>query len=264
MTPGDDLGILRRLVAQVRLRGRIAHGLAGAVILACGAGAAALAWTAEVTAAGAVLLAPALAASAALAAAGAAMLAGAAFRPPTEKRIADWIEIALPQLRDSLATALEGGPLAPVAAAYAARRIDPAAVRAVEPARRRRARPALLAAAGVVLVWTCLARFQAAAGRNAPGGAGAPGPDRPAAGGDAGAEPSRPVAYPPPDEPSAALDVKIVVRPADVERPTAAPRHSNQGAAAASEVLLGAPEGFERAVELFMVGDGPVTSAPGE
>ena len=113
MSPASETAgmAIRRFVDRVRRRSRAEDAVAGAAALVCGTGAGSVGWmlaSGGVSAAGMVLV-PAGCVAGAL---GARMLARAVFRPPPRERAAAWVEGAMPDLRDSLATALEAGSLA--------------------------------------------------------------------------------------------------------------------------------------------------------
>ncbi|MHC5053731.1 MAG: hypothetical protein ACYTKD_03320 [Planctomycetota bacterium] len=262
MSPETATITIRRFVDRVRRRSRAEDAAAGGVAFVCGTCAGTVGWMLASGGAG-TLAAPVLAAGCAVAFLGARRLARAVLRAPSRARVAAWIEDAMPELRDALATTVEAGPLAEVSAEYAAPRIGQARAGALLPAPARRARAWLVAGALAVLLAGCVVAFlatpdargpepRAEAGRG-PGTADAPGAmgasTMPAAG-----------AVRDSDLPGEAAAVDVVAAEGRAGQMTlravAAPRDRARGAgpADATEILVSSPQGFERAVELFMAG----------
>ncbi|MHC4250810.1 MAG: hypothetical protein ACYS9X_16920 [Planctomycetota bacterium] len=264
MSPETATITIRRFVDRVRRRSRVEDVAAGTVAFVCGTCAATVGWMLASADAG-TLAAPVLAAGCGVAFLGARRLARAALRPPSSARAAAWIENAMPELRDALATAVEAGPLARASAEYAAPRIAGARAGALLPAPARRARAALVAGALAVLLAGSSAALWARPG--------ARGPDPRAEAGRGPGTADEPGAPGIPKGPGAAAvrDSDLPGLPAAVDVVTAvgrarqmtlhavaAPRdHApGVGSADATEVLVSSPQGFERAVELFMAGGG--------
>ena len=253
---GRELDAVLAFVGRVRRRARALDLAAGAA--ACASGGIALVLGMLVPAASYWCAVPALVSVAGLgvALAGALMTARAVFGPPAAGEVADWIERATPELRDSLATSVEGGPLAGVSARYAAPRLARVPEAAVGPPGRRGARALVLAASAVVLGAGVLARAIVPPASTVPRpGAAAPTAKVPHPGVDTTDVRKQPV------RPEAAASVKASVpdRTGGVEvivraGPGAAAESPARGRAKAGEVLVSSPAGFERAVELFMDG----------
>lgn len=244
------LDTVSRFVERVRRRSRALELAGGAVAFA--AGTFGLAAGALTPAASFWKAVPVLVAAGGLgvAIAGGLMAARALLRPPLAREVADWIERAAPELRDSLATSVEKGPLAEVSARYAASRLAHIRELAPEPRPRRRARGAVFAASAVVLGAGLLGLLllpepEATAGA----GPGTPGAEAPAGGTSTGgsAERERPAGRDSRGPPGTPPAVEVVVRAGAPRRPD----RPRLGSAPAGEVLLSSPEGFERAVELF-------------
>jgi len=240
---------VRRFVERVRRRSLAGDIAAGGMALVCGACGATLGWV--LASAGAGALASLLfVASCGLAFLGGRRLARALARPPTLSGVAAWIESAMPELRDTLATAVESGPLARVSAEYAAPRIADVRAGALLPQRERRERAGIVAGAlGVLLAASVMALAvkapdgqkpvtvrspRAIGSSNAPGTAGGAGPVglRDAAAEDAAL-------------PARRLILRAVAAPRD-------PR-GGDGRVGEADILVASPRGFERAVELFVI-----------
>lgn len=253
------LTAVRRLVGRARLFARAEDASAGAIACLMGICGARMALGAASGGAG-LALAAALGvafAGAACVACGTWLVARALFRPPSAAAAAGWIERALPGLRDSLATAVEGGPLARVSAEYAAPRIAGARAGALLPASGRRARAAAVVAATAAL---CAGL---AVGSCPPEGApSAPARSLPApsASGERRGAPreARGEGVAPEALRGAPRRAGLTVRAAASPRPPArAP-----GPVEATEILLRSPVGFERAVEAFLGGGPPGDGSP--
>jgi hypothetical protein len=237
----EAMTTVRRFVDRVRRRSRIEDGVAGAVVFICGACGAAVGWPLGVLA---------LAPGCAVAFLGARLLARALLRPPPRSRVAAWIESATPELRDTLATAVEAGNLAEASAEYAAPRIADARPGALLPARVRRQRAALVASAVTALVVISVVASLARPGTGAEDGSGTSVPVAP--------EVSEAIGEGDAKDPRGVTTVEVV--PAvDTEsrmtlRAVAVPRErkSDAGPVDATEILVSSPQGFERAVELFV------------
>jgi hypothetical protein len=244
---------------------------------------------------------------------------------PSVHTVACWAERELPDLRDSLATAVEGGSLAPVCAEYAARRLPRGAAVELEPARSRWRRRALVAGALSLAALSFLAVVLTRRGSGQPSSRPATCPEsgrgssRPAPGrnsrerarpfktagegqgpGPCRTEPSTVEATPVRDggarqarttvvpadaalqvrtaavPADAALQVRTAAVPADAAlqvRTAAVPANAARGASPSSrlgvraaEVLVPAPAGYERAMELYLSGgrgaEGPSMPPP--
>ncbi len=254
-----DIRALEEYLAGIRRRWRAWGSAAGAATLAFGLVSVALVWTVPEMTVSPVFLMPAALAAPLTVLAGVLVLFHVAFIAPGAARMADLVERSRPGLRDSLATALERGPYAPASAAYAAGRIDP------KPRLRGLAMkslvvwPALVAGSVLVLAGSVAVRgLSSRAGeegtvplRSSKGLSLFPPPARaidgaePSEGTGAG-DPAEGAADRVPEAPAAGLVIRAV------EPARAAP--STGRAATAADVLLSAPEGFERAVELFVTG----------
>lgn len=253
------LAAVRGLVGRARLFARAEDASAGAIAFLEGMCALRMAVGAASGGAG-LALAAALGvafAGAACAACGTWLVARALFRPPSAAAAAGWIERALPGLRDSLATAVEGGPLARVSAEYAAPWIAGARAGALLPAAGRRARAAVVVAATAAL---CAGL---AVGSRSPEGA-PPVPARSLPGAAASAD-GRGAPVGPRGEGVAPEVVRGAPRRAGLTVRAAAsprPRARAAGPVDATEILLRSPVGFERAVEAFLSGGPPEDGSP--
>lgn len=250
---------IRRFVDRVRRRARAEDAMAGVAAFVCGTCAATVGWSLASGGAGVVTALATLAtlvgaAGCVVALLGARLLARAALRPPSATRAAAWIERAIPELRDALATAVEAGPLAELSAEYAAPRIADARVGALLPAPARRARAALVAGAVGILLVVSVATAMVKPGARPPvHGAG---------GGRAIGQGLETAAPPGALGTLKASGATAAVTPAGGRerrmtlRAIAAPRDRAAGAGSvdATEILVSSPRGFERAVELFVAG----------
>jgi len=258
MSASSDATV-RHFVERVRRRSLARDIAAGGLALVCGACGATLGYV--LASAGAGGLASLLfAACCGVAFLGGRRLARALVRPPPVARVAAWIENAMPELRDTLATAVESGPLARVSAEYAAPRIEGARAGALLPAGERRGRAGLVAGAlGVLLAASVMALAV-----KAPSGQEPVTVEPSRATGDVhegrSVEP-RDATVEDADLPGPRLMLRAVVSTHD-------PLGDN-GRVDAADILVSSPPGFERAVELFVAnenaelreGDG---GAPGE
>jgi len=243
---------VRRFVERVRRRSLAGDMAAGGVALVCGACGATFGWV--LASAGAGALASLLfVASCGVAFLGGRRLARALARPPTVARVAAWIENAMPELRDTLATAVESGPLARVSAEYAAPRIEGLRAGALLPASERRDRAGLAAGAlGVLLAASVMVLAVKAPGEQKPMTV-----ETPSAIGTATA--------------SGAADEKHSLEPGNTtveDKGLPGPRLMLRAVAATraplvedgrvdpADILVSSPRGFERAVELFVTREG--------
>jgi len=234
----EDLILLRRLLARARTRYRALELAAGSVAIASGLAAAAIevfGGAGSCTGLAAVL---AGAGGVAFAAISSGVLARAIFAPPDEKDSAAWGEAVFPELREALVTAVEGGPFAPVCArrAFLALRGREAKLARVEPARRARARTALV---GGALAALCIAIAARSVGHPAPVEPGAP------------AEDTKKIETPLPERP-AVREAEPVSAPEVIAAARKQPRREFPRRADAAAILLSAPQGYEKAVELFV------------
>jgi len=264
MSASSDATVLR-FVERVRRRSLAGDIAAGGLALVCGVCGATLGWVLASAGAGA-LASLLLVASCGPTFLGGRRLARALVRPPPVARVAAWIEREMPELRDTLATAVESGPLALVSAEYAAPRIEGVRAGALLPAGERRGRAGLVSGAlGVLLAASVMVLVVNGSGRQEPvtveppraiGAATASGnadEEHPVATGDAAAHDAA--------LPGPRLMLRAVVSTRD-------PLGEN-GRVDAADILVSSPRGFERAVEIFVTnenaelreGDG---GAPGE
>ncbi|MHC4202608.1 MAG: hypothetical protein ACYSU0_21660, partial [Planctomycetota bacterium] len=246
---GRELATVLEFVDRARRRVCALDLAAGAA--ASAAGGVALVTGALVPAGSYWCAVPAFAAAAGLLVvlAGVTVAARAAFGPPTVAEVADWVERASPELRDSLAASVEGGPLAGVSARYAAPRLARLRASAVEPRGRRGARAIVLAASAVALGAGVLARAvppPPASPDERPRAA--PAAKAPAPGGDA-ARVREPPARPDAASPTGTGASPGVGRTGGLEvivraGPAARPEKPSPGRAKAGEVLISSPAGF--------------------
>jgi len=242
---------VRRFVERVRRRSLAGDIAAGGAALVCGACGATIGWV--LASAGAGALASLLfIASCALAFLGARRMARALVRPPPVARVAAWIETAMPELRDTLATAVESGPLARVSAEYAEPRIADMRAGALLPAGERRVRAGLVAGAlGVLLAASVMVLAVNGAGLHDAGTV-----ETPRLIGAAMVSGSA-------DEKHSLVPGKAPVEDADLPGPrlmlraVAVPgeRVSEDGRVDAADILVSSPRGFERAIELFVTNE---------
>jgi len=248
-TAAAAMTTVRQFVDRVCWRARVEDVAAGAAAFVCGTSGAAVGWSLAFGGAG-ILGALVLAAGCAVAFLGARLLVRAALWPPSRSRVAAWIESAIPELRDALATAIEAGHLAESSAEYAAPRIADARPGALLPSKVRRQRVALVVTAVAVLLAISVVASVAKPEVRVESGVRSSASVAPEASdtvGEGDAEDLRGIVtgeVAPAAQPESRMTLRAV----------AVPRYdaSEAGAVDATAILVGSPQGFERAVELFV------------